>query len=262
MTSAEGAHTPARWAATVSLVTRNLRTPLAATVAALALTSAMVACGNDHSTAHTSGSGSGHEHPVGQLDASQATFTKGSDGLWYTTYGDTVEVSAWEPGTEPTDEQRRAGEDFAAQVRSALAGIVTVEDARTAGYVHHESIDEFHLVNDSHATDGVELDPNRPEFLVIDPDAGLVLGAMFLWPPGQHGPQIAGPASVWHFHPAESTTDAFRCWDGFLPIVGAYNAATDRCSSGERRDQSPEMLHVWTINHPGGRFATPMPSRS
>lgn len=222
----------------------------------------VTACGHSTTTTTAGVRPGSHDHLLGDLDPASATVTEGPDGRWYTTYPDLVEVSAWPAGAEPTDDQRRAGEEFVAQVRAALAGLLTVEDAIAAGYDHPEAIDEFHLVNRNYLDDGATLDPARPEFLVIDPDAGRVLGAMFLWTPGEHGPQLAGPASVWHYHDATSGGESFRCWDGSLPIPGAYDPATDTCRRGDRRDQSPEMLHVWAIDHPRGPFATTMPSRS
>jgi hypothetical protein len=205
--------------------------------------------------------GNGHQHLLGG-DASPESVTQGEDGRWYTTYADTIEVSAWAAGSEPTGDQRRTGADVVDRVRDALAGLTTVAQATAAGYAPHPAIDEFHLVNQAHLDDGTELDPTRPEFVVIDPDAGTVLGAMFLWPADEHGPQFGGPATVWHYHDARSGGDNFRCWDGFLPFPGDYDATSDQCQRGVRRDRSPEMLHVWAIDHPQGPFATRMPTRT
>lgn len=206
-------------------------------------------------------SASTHEHLLGG-DTEPGATRQGADGLWYTDYPSYIEVSAWEPGEDATDDQRQAGERLVTEVRAALGDLATVAAARAAGYEPHPSIDEFHLLNRAYLTDDKELDATRPEFLVIDPDAGVVLGAMFVWPRGQHGPQLAGPPSVWHYHPAATNGDDFRCWEGFLPVTGGYDPSTDTCRQGQRGDNSPEMLHVWAIDHPGGPFATPMPSRA
>lgn len=235
------------------------RRKIAAVLAVLAATALVASCAGNHPE---SLSGGAHDHLLGDANAQPTSVTRGPDGLWLASYPQYTEVSAWPIDAEPSAEQRRAGDDFVAQVREALQGLTTVDDAVAAGYDHPDGIDEFHLVNRTYLDDDALLNPQRPEFLVIDPDAGLVLGAMFLWTPGEHGPQLAGPASVWHFHDATSGGDAFRCWDGPLPAVGAFDPVTDTCSRGDRRDQSPEMLHVWSIDHPGGPFATPMPTRS
>jgi hypothetical protein len=194
-------------------------------------------------------------------DVTPGLTEQGSDGLWYTVYPDLVEVSAYAPGTAATSEQRQAGDALVESTRLALEGLVTVDDALGAGFEPHPSIDEFHLLHPDYIADNIRLDPTRPEFLVIDPDARLVLGAMFVWPPDGHGPQIAGPASVWHFHPASTANDDFQCWDGLLPIAGVYDAASNQCRQGELRDRSPEMLHVWHTGNPQDPFASKMPTR-
>lgn len=233
---------------------------LAAAATAIALGLVVTGCGGGTTTlVATPG---GHNHLSVDPSAEPGTSTQAEDGRWYTVYTDLVEVSSWPAGTLPTAEQRQASDTFATQVRATLAPLVTVEDAEAAGYIHPDAIDEFHLANDEYLTDGMELDPTRPEFLVIDPDAGLVLGAMFVWPPDEHGPQFGGPGTVWHYHDAVSVGDDFRCWDGFLPAPGAYDPDDDTCRRGERRDRSPEMLHVWTTDNPGGTFGTAMPTRS
>jgi hypothetical protein len=227
----------------------------------IALGLAVSGCGGGTTTTYIA-TPSGHDHLSVDPGAEPGTSTQAEDGRWYTVYADLVEVSSWPTGTLATAEQRQAGETFAAQVRAALAPLATVEDAEAAGYLHPDAIDEFHLANDEYLNDGVQLDPARPEFLVIDPDAGIVVGAMFVWPSDEHGPQFAGPDTVWHYHDAASVGDEFRCWEGFLPAPGAYDPTTGTCRRGERSDRSPEMLHVWTTDNPGGVFGTAMPTRS
>jgi hypothetical protein len=217
----------------------------------------LAACGGSGAT----GAGSAHSHLLGDETPAES-IAQGPDGRWYATYADMVEVSAWPAGSAaPTESQRQAGEDLLTRVRATLTGLATVEQATAAGYEPHPAIDEFHLVHRAHVDDRIELDPSRPEFVLIDPNAGLVLGAMFLWPAEEHGPQFGGPDTVWHYHDARSGGDDFRCWDGLLPFPGDYDPGSDQCRSGTRRDRSPEMLHVWTIDHPQGPFATRMPAR-
>jgi hypothetical protein len=169
----------------------------------------------------------------------------------------TIEVSEHEPGAEPTPEQQAAAEEFADAVRAATAGLERLEDARAAGYEHWPGIDELHFANLDHVTDGEVLDPERPEFLMYDGDGDL-LAAMFLAESNQAaGPQFGGPLTTWHYHPAGPS-----CWDG----GGLLPASEEPTGEGEcpgdliYSERSPEMLHVWVVDHDDGPFSSDMVS--
>jgi hypothetical protein len=68
------------------------------------------------------------------------------------------------------------------------------------------------------------LDPARPEGLLYgrtDHHGLVLIGAFYLMEPGEHGPQPGGCLTTWHTHNGNGI----------------------------------EMLHVWTVDMPGGPFA-------
>ena len=75
---------------------------------------------------------------------------------------------------------------------------------------------------------------------------------MFMVPMEVEGQQIGGPLTVWHYH----------LWSGPTCIVkgriGMGRAKKGKCKEGEPSQKSPEMLHVWFVDHPDGRFASGM----
>ena len=113
--------------------------------------------------------------------------------------------------------------------------------------------DPVHFVNIEYVFDGETLNPEKPEVLMYykTKEGDFLMGVMFL-AIGERGPQVAGPLSKWHFH-----IDRRMCYErGVLPI-GTVDE-TGSCEKGFPNVRSPEMLHVWFFDHPGGRFATTM----
>ena len=131
--------------------------------------------------------------------------------------------------------------------------------------------DPIHWYHPDYLTDGRVLDPSRPEFLVfVDPrrsprnirsdetEAVLatrrVVGAMFWMPEATgHGPQPGGPLTVWHFH---EWAPAFMC--GTETGFPTATPIEQTCPTGVPIPRSAEMLHVWGVTTPGGRFSTDM----
>jgi hypothetical protein len=114
--------------------------------------------------------------------------------------------------------------------------------------------DELHYVNRMNLFDDRLMDCERPEFLLYDPVDHHLLGVMFLArTPTEHGPQPGGPETVWHYHLWAYP----RCVERDLLIVGVVDDKGE-CASGQPSQRSAEMMHVWFIDHPNGRFATRM----
>ena len=167
------------------------------------------------------------------------------------------EVTQFPNGEQPTSEQRRRAEAFIKQCMESARRHGWFEFAKAVkdGYTLMYA-DMVHYVNMEYALDDRQLDPDRPEFLFFtDTPAGKRLVAfMFLaLGPEDHGQQIGGPLTVWHFH----------SWS--LPIclrnrrvAVADTDAKGRCADGVPTLRSPEMLHVWMVNRPEGPFATAM----
>jgi hypothetical protein len=161
------------------------------------------------------------------------------------------------PGPRVTAEQQQAADELlAASERAAQAhGWYEYETGLASGYTLQFN-DEAHYVNPAFLFDNAELDPDRPEFLMYyDTSVGKrLVGFMFyVKRAGGRGPQVGGPLTTWHFH----VWSMARCFLGGLHGVGIPDA-NGRCARGKPRSSSPEMLHVWLVDHPKGRFATRM----
>jgi hypothetical protein len=105
-----------------------------------------------------------------------------------------------------------------------------------------------HYENKAHEKDGSALDPWRPEGLVYapTPNGPLLLGAVFKMDrAGQAGPTPAGPIAHWHSHPNLCVS---------LLNLGLSGIATPggTCPPGALNVTTPAMLHVWTVDNPGG----------
>ena len=68
----------------------------------------------------------------------------------------------------------------------------------------------------------------------------------------ERGPQVGGPLTRWHYHVWASPNCLV---DGLLSVGSPRDG---RCARGEPAHRSPEMLHVWFLDHPEGPFATSM----
>jgi uncharacterized membrane protein len=63
------------------------------------------------------------------------------------------------------------------------------------------------------------------------------------------GPTPAGPLAQWHYHPYETPRCAIKgLWTVARPDDNGV------CAEGIPVDRTPEMFHVWFVDHPLGRF--------
>lgn len=168
-----------------------------------------------------------------------------------------VEVSLHPPGSTPSEAQRRSADEFLARCARAAQekGWYDFEKARADGY---ELVfeDRTHFANRAFLFDDTVLDPERPEILMYATsrkERRLVAFMFYARSAGEHGPQIGGPLTVWHYH----TWPRRVCLErGLLPV--GHPDERGLCVVGEPADRSPEMVHAWLIDHPEGRFATTM----
>ena len=166
------------------------------------------------------------------------------------------EFSLYPPGSEPTAQQRQAAEDLVERSYESAErnGWFDEANGRADGYAPmYDSL--THFVNEEYVLDGAALDPERPEFLMYysTPMGTKLVGYMFLAnEPLARGPQTGGPLTVWHHHVFSRDYCFLR---GLIPVGEPENG---ECARGIALQRSPEMIHVWLLDHPAGRFASQM----
>ena len=95
-----------------------------------------------------------------------------------------------------------------------------------------------HLVNHAFASDGIQLDPTKPESLVMSTDGTTVAAAMFVREAvGDPGPLPAGCLALWHAHDN-------LCYSGPPNEGGTVNWLVDMggCPSGSIRETSAVIM--------------------
>ncbi len=152
-----------------------------------------------------------------------------------------------------TDEQRAWAADFyRASLAAALKhGWFDIERAFADGF-QPDRINRTHFPNLDNMFDDVILDPERPEWLVYhdSPDGKVLMALMFFTRELEEvGPTPAGPLAQWHYHPYRYE----RCAIKGLWTVGNTDS-NGECAEGIPVTRTPEMFHVWFIDHPLGRF--------
>lgn len=214
------------------------------TVAALVSPSARHAHG-DHQSA------GGHEHAHARHVADGDHPTEGSDHHDESDDESDHAHTASEACTaEPTAVEQRAADDLVDRTNATLARFADVATAEAAGYRRTDSPgpQDSHWINPTHATDGAVLDPDRPEsliYLTARDGKRYLIGAMFLNDDAAtEPPRPGGCLTLWHSHPGVCLGP------GRIDEPGA-----DGCPAGTREADTTDMLHVWSIDLPGGPFA-------
>jgi hypothetical protein len=159
-------------------------------------------------------------------------------------------------GLDPTPEQKAAAEDLVRRCESSAEkhGWYDFAKATADGFKLKVS-DETHYNNIDFLFDDHVLDPDRPEYLMFyDTPKGKVLAGFMFVPRNntEEGPQIGGNLTRWHYHTWSSPICLVKGILDTGPLVDG------RCDTGSPSSRSPEMLHVWLLDHPSGRFATAM----
>jgi uncharacterized membrane protein len=152
-----------------------------------------------------------------------------------------------------TAEQQQWAADFHRRSLEAAVknGWFDIDKAFEQGF-QRDLINRTHFPNQEYLFDDVILDPERPEWLIYSdsPDGKVLMGFMFFTRElYEVGPTPAGTLAQWHFHPYETP----RCAIEGLWTVGDPDE-DGRCAEGVPVDRTPEMFHVWFIDHPLGRF--------
>ena len=173
-----------------------------------------------------------------------------------TTHG-TYEVTIHPCETANAEQTQEAQALLDASLDSALRhGWFDKKKALADGYRIHHHGEHVHFVNPSYLTDGVVLDPDKPEFLVFFEEDGIpeLAGFMYVMEGLEdRGPQVGGPLTIWHYH----VMHPMCMKDGLT--AGTPNA-DGVCAEGERTIRSPEMLHTWFWKRHDGPFSSDMSS--
>jgi len=146
---------------------------------------------------------------------------------------------------EPTADEVEAADHLYQEVAAALAKFEDPEVAAEYGYkVEGMFGTDFHATNDSLKHDDRILDPEYPETLVyaMAGETPVLLGAMFeMDEPGQAGPAIGGPLTVWHAHDHVCL--------GFTPIgLTGLQGPFGQCPAlSFNIPITNEMIHVWVL---------------
>ncbi len=172
------------------------------------------------------------------------------------------ELTEFEPGTPPTPEQRAAAAAFLEECYRAATehGWYDFEKGLADGFQLMFE-DRRHYEHREYAFDDRVLDPDRPEFLMYygTPRGKRLSGFMFYADepyadePDGRGPQPGGNLMIWHY----------RVWKRALCLLEGLVSVGIADASGSGKEgtmthRSPEMLHVWLIDHPEGPFTTSM----
>ena len=176
-----------------------------------------------------------------------------------------------EPSHEPCPDATMAGcddehpETIALQeavrehLESQFASVGALLDAGFVPYFDALDRDEdgwSHWLNPAYIGDDGVLDPDRPESVLVDNDRWIPIGVMFIAtrggdpvdPPPVYGDEDADErCSPWHYH--RGLPGRFAWW--FYEHV----YVDDRDPGLRLPCRTPCMLHVWTVDHPGGVYA-------
>jgi hypothetical protein len=156
-----------------------------------------------------------------------------------------------QPSGPPSAEERVAAAKLVEDTWANIAKYQDEQIARADGYratalggalVHYE--------NKRYTKDDAVLDPARPEQLVYvhGPNGPTLVGVVYVMPrAGMAGPNIGGSLTNWHTHSL--------CLGPVPPFISGLVTPFGSCMAGAINAILPEMMHVWTIDNPGGPFA-------
>jgi hypothetical protein len=192
--------------------------------------------------------GAGHVHASGQDEISAGpAHASGHD-----------EASPGEHATDgscqPTSAQVAAANQLAADTRGALTRFADLRDARRAGYAPHVHARKAikHYFKAAYVIDGRVLDPTRPEgLLYAHTDRGpvLVAAVYMMNRAGEPGRAVGGCLTRWHVHHELCSSDPAK------GMISGVRTPSGSCPPGQVPWAAPPIMHIWTIDVPGGPFA-------
>jgi len=165
------------------------------------------------------------------------------------------EVTRYRPDAPPTEGHVAAAQSLVEAAYQAAANNrwFDFEVGSRDGF-RPSAGDPTHFSNIDFMLDDAWLDPYRPESLMYYQTATgpKLAGMMFLArSPDEQGPQVSGQLTRWHYHLWPEPTCLMH---GLLMTTRAPCTGPNEVTA----QISPEMMHVWLVDHPGGAFATAM----
>jgi hypothetical protein len=154
----------------------------------------------------------------------------------------------------PTAAQVTAAANLIKETDASLVRFENVKNAIAAGFTYRLATNgEEHLLYDGPNPAYQGLNPKDPSSLVyainVKGHAPILLGAMYLMPGDEAGPQIGGGLTRWHSH-------LEVCQGGQIIVAGFNVALRGHCDPSTWKDQyTTQMLHVWVVPYPGGVFS-------
>lgn len=150
----------------------------------------------------------------------------------------------------PTVAQVAAAQALADATKAAMAKYAHLNDAIAAGFELPKPGEgpDVHMEHKANRSDGRVLDPERPETLVFAISGGTatLLGVVFVMEKaGVPAPEPGGPITRWHAHNICLT---------LLPPGFGIVSPFGSCPALSINLTTPEMMHVWVVDNPGGAF--------
>lgn len=168
------------------------------------------------------------------------------------------------PATGVTGVQLAAALQLIDATRASVAKFKDERLAVEAGYepMEPEGLPIMHFVNRAYFTQADILNPAHVQSLIYynSSKGPVLIGAMYIMPKlGLPGPEIGGSLTVWHRHDN-------LCFDRTTGVIVAFahdgssdsSGKSGTCPAGSSNRTTPEMLHVWLIDNPGGPFGSDM----
>jgi hypothetical protein len=208
--------------------------------------------GPEGSAGMASNSGSGSASGPSMSSASSTSANSGmgdmgkTDGL--------ADMKMYGSTASPTAAQVIAAAQLVKQTDASLARYQDVRAAFAAGYTYVlRTNGEEHLLYDGGNPAYSGLNSQDPSSLVyavnVPHHAPILLGAMYIMPDRQNGPQVGGSLTRWHSH-------LTVCQDGKPTIAGFGVQLRGSCDPSTWQDRyTSQMLHVWVVPYPGGVFS-------
>ncbi len=228
---------------------------VAVPVAVIASTAAVMTpgwAGPEGPAGIAAGMSSGTISRASSTGSSSATVNSGMGNMGTT--GGRADMQMYGSAAPPTAAQVLAAAQLIQETDASLQRYANVQAALAAGYTYVLMANgEEHLLYDGNDPGYQGLNPQDPSSLVyainVPNHAPILLGAMYIMPGQQNGPQIGGGLTRWHSH-------LVTCVSGRQTIAGFDVQLRDGCNPATWRDRyTSQMLHVWVVPYPGGVFS-------